>query len=187
MTAAYNRGAAAPRAPRHRRPAMYTIRPLLVLLAMAGVVSACAPVRPKEPAPVLQFHGPGTPRAWWPSQVTAAVRFLGYPVVFPASIVRRVAHVAPKQVIVVAHGRRRGSIDFVFGTFSYVHTQKHRWVIVAELAQPTPSPVPGRVTGTGTHAWVYTDGLNIDVTCDQRTNNALRLVQLIAQRGATNG
>ena len=157
-----------------------TLALALTLLAAAG----CRAPRAAHPTPAIRT-AEGWEQAWWPSQQAAAESAAGFNVVAPVAVVRRVTGLRLNQVDVEMAGPR--TIYYVFGHYSgnlIGDESRQRWVTVTEnsiAGFPPKTYQPGIVNGNGITAYTQADDLNITVACDRRTDNALRIAQLLSE------
>lgn len=152
-----------------------------VLFAAAG----CRAHRVAQPTPLIRT-AEGWEQAWWPIQEASAESAAGFNVVRPVSVVRQVTGLRLTQVDVEMAPPR--IIYYVFGQYDSGNlmgdASRQRWVTVTEnsiAGFPPKVYQPGMVNGNGITAYTEADDLNITVACDRRTDNALRIAQLLSE------
>jgi|GEM_PF-6144998 len=171
------------------RSAAYRRAVLAAACACAtGLLAACG-ARAAEPVPVLRFQGTSVKTlAWWPSQTAAAVADYGTGVLPPARAVRRGTGLRLTQVVVDESVTGGKTINWVFGRYDATDLQGHRWVTVQESSTsdypPGPAAQPsGMVQGSPGFAFAVVGDLNVSVACDDRTDDALGILQALVIQG----
>ena len=151
-------------------------------LCTAVVVTACGN-RSAHPRPVLRFHGNSVQTlAWWPSQEAQARAYSGILALVPTAEVRRATGLRLSQVVVDRSSTGAKSLSYVFGHYGPDAHRTDRWVTVEETSvqdYPPGASRPGEVLGDPWLAVTHVAGLNISVQCDDRTHDALGILQAL--------